>query len=88
MPVSTPSRTVGTSKLKYRESVFVGAFVIEPIKDSVDDTTCILNRDTLACAVPSCVYEVCLSTALFHLLNELFSILCRMKLKECLTEAS
>ena len=24
----------------------------------------------------------------FHLLNKLFSILCRMKLEECLTEAS
>ena len=58
------------------------------VEDSVDDTTCVADRDTLACAVPASVYEVSLSVVLLHLLNELLSVLCRVQLEECLTEAS
>ena len=45
------------------------------VEDSVDDSSCILDRDTLTCTVPSCVHEVCLSTNLLHSLNELLTIL-------------
>ena len=58
------------------------------VKDSVDDTSGVSDRDTLACTIPSCVHELCLSTALLHLLNELLCVLCRVKLEECLSEAS
>jgi hypothetical protein len=58
------------------------------IEDTVDDTTCIADRDTLASTVPTSVDEVSLSTALLHVANELLSILCRMQLQECLAEAS
>ena len=46
------------------------------IEDSVDDTTCILDRDTLASTVPTCIYEVSGSARLLHTLNELLTILC------------
>ena len=58
------------------------------VQDCIDDTACILDGDTLACAVPTCVYEISLCAALLHSLNKLFAVLCRMKLEECLTEAS
>ena len=58
------------------------------VEDSVDDTTCITDRDTLACTVPTCVNQVCLSTRLLHLLNQLLSVLSWVQLQECLTEAS
>ena len=58
------------------------------VQDSVDDTTCIADRDTLACTVPTCVNEVCLSVVLVHLLNQLLSVLCWVQLQECLAEAS
>ena len=45
------------------------------IEDSVDNSTSILDRDTLTCTVPSCVHEVCLSTNLLHSLNELLTVL-------------
>ncbi len=58
------------------------------VEDSIDDSSCIRDGDSLACSVPACVNEVSLSAGLLHLLYELFSVLCRMKLEECLTEAS
>ena len=57
------------------------------VQDGVDDTASVANRDALACAVPAGVDEVGLSSALFHLLDELFGILCGMQLEECLSEA-
>ena len=58
------------------------------IEDSVDDTTCIRDRDTLASTVPTSVNEISLSTRHFHLSYELLSVLSRVQLEECLTEAS
>ena len=58
------------------------------VQDSVDDTTCIADRDTLAGTVPAGVDQVSLGTALLHLLDQLLSILCRVQLQESLTEAS
>ena len=57
------------------------------VKDSIDDTTSILNGDSLACAVPACINKISLGTALFHSLNQLFTVLRRMELQECLSEA-
>ena len=57
-------------------------------EDSVDDTACVADRDTLACSVPAGVYEVCLGTALLHLLNQFLSVLCGVQFEECLAEAS
>ena len=28
------------------------------VQDSIDDTTCIFDRDTFSCSVPSCIYEI------------------------------
>ena len=58
------------------------------VQDSIDDTTSILDGDTFACSVPSCIYQVCFCTALLHFLNQFFCIFCRMQLQECLAEAS
>ena len=58
------------------------------VEDSVDDTTSVADRDTLACSVPASVYEISLSAALLHLLYEFFSVLGWVKLEECLSEAS
>ena len=58
------------------------------VEDSVDDTTSVADRDTLAGTVPTSVHQVSLSTALLHLLNQLLSILCWVELQECLAEAS
>ena len=58
------------------------------VQDSIDDTACILDRDTLACSVPARVHQVSLGTALLHLLNQFFSILCWVTFKESLTESS
>ena len=52
------------------------SLVDRAIEDSVDDSSCILDRDTLTCTVPSCVHEVCLSANLLHSLNELLTVLC------------
>src|SRR5574344_1607520 len=57
------------------------------IEDSIDDTSCILDGDSLSCSVPSCVDKVSLCTRLLHLLYKLFTILCRRQLEECLAEA-
>ena len=58
------------------------------VEDSVDDTTSVADRDTLAGTVPTSVHQVSLCTALLHLLNQLLSILCWVELQECLAEAS
>ena len=58
------------------------------VKDIVDDTTGITDLDTLAGSVPSGVHEVSLCSALFHALNEFFSVFGRVEFKECLAEAS
>ena len=57
------------------------------IQDCINDTTRVLDRDTLACAIPTCVDQIRLGTALFHSLDQFLGILCWMKLKECLSEA-
>ena len=87
LPASTPGSSVGTSKLK-NGIVLVGAVKIAPLKDCIDDTTGIFDGDTFSGSVPSGVYKVSLSAALFHLLNKLFCIFGRMQLQECLAEAS
>ena len=46
------------------------------IQDCIDDTTSILNGDTLSGTIPSGIYQICLCTALLHLLNQLFCVLC------------
>ena len=51
------------------------SLVDRTVEDCVDDSTSILDRDTLTCTVPTCVNEVCLSTNLLHSLNELLTIL-------------
>ena len=51
------------------------SLVDRTVEDSVDDSTSVLDRDTLTCTVPSCVHEVCLSTNLLHSLNELLTVL-------------
>ena len=51
------------------------SLVDRTIEDSVDNSTSVLDRDTLTCTVPSCVHEVCLSTNLLHSLNELLTVL-------------
>ena len=58
------------------------------IEYAVDDATCITDRDTLASAVPACVNQVSLSTALLHVANQFLSILSWVQLEECLSEAS
>ena len=58
------------------------------IEDSIDNTTGITDRDTLASSVPTGVNQISLSTALLHLLNQFFSILGWMKFQESLAEAS
>ena len=58
------------------------------VQDCIDDTTGIFDGDTFAGAVPSGVYQVCFCSALLHLLNQLFCVLGRMQLQECLAEAS
>ena len=57
-------------------------------KDTVDDTTSVLNGDALARTIPSRVHEISLGTALFHLLHEFSSVLRRVEFEEGLTEAS
>ena len=57
------------------------------VEDGVNDAAGVTDGDTLAGTVPAGVHEVCLGTALLHLLHELLSILCRVKLEECLSEA-
>ena len=74
-------------KGEYRNSL-CWSIVDVSVKDSINDSTSIFYRDTLSCSVPSCVYEISLSSALLHLLNKLFSIFCWMKFKECLSETS
>ena len=64
------------------------SLVDRAIEDSVDDSSCILDRDTLACTVPSCVHEVCLSANLLHSLNALLTVLSWVERMECCTEAS
>ena len=51
------------------------SLVDRTVEDSIDDSSCILDRDTLSCTVPSCVHEVCLGTNLLHSLYELLAIL-------------
>jgi len=51
------------------------SLVDRTVEDCVDDSSCILDRDTLACSVPSCVHEVCLCTYLLHSLDELLTVL-------------
>ena len=58
------------------------------VQDSVDNTASVTDRNTLSGSVPTCIYEVCLCTALLHLLYKLLCILGRMQLEECLAEAS
>ena len=58
------------------------------VEDSIDDATGILDGDTFACAVPTCVDEVCLGAIGFHSLHQFLSILGWMELKECLAKAS
>ena len=55
------------------------SLVDRTVKDSVDDTTSIFDRDTLAATVPASVYQVCLSTYLIHLLNQYFCIFSRVQ---------
>ena len=56
-------------------SSLVGSAEDSTVEDSVDDTTGVADRDTLASAVPTGVYEVSLGTAHLHALNEFFSVL-------------
>src|SRR5699024_9474385 len=58
------------------------------IQNRVDDSTGILDGDTLSGSVPSGIYQVSLSSALLHSLNKLLCILRRMQLQECLAKAS
>ena len=51
------------------------SLVDRTVEDCVDDSTSVLDRDTLTCTVPSCVHEVCLGTNLLHSLNELLTVL-------------
>ena len=66
----------------------MGAERIAPERIPSDDTTSVLNGDALAGTVPTRVHEISLSTALLHLLHELFSVLRGVKFEEGLTEAS
>ena len=58
------------------------------VQDGIDNTSRVLNRNSLAAAVPAGIHKVCLCTALLHALHKLFRILGRMQLEESLTEAS
>ena len=57
-------------------------------QDGIDDTTSVADRDTLASAVPSGIYQISFGTALLHALYQLLSILSGVQLEECLSEAS
>ena len=46
-----------------------GSLEDSAVKDSVDDTAGVTDRDTLAGAVPAGIYQVSLGTALLHLLR-------------------
>ena len=71
------------------ERNYLGRSLVDrTVEDSVDDTTSVADRDTLACTVPASVYQVCLSTNFFHLLNQLFCVFSRMQAQESSTEAS
>ncbi len=52
------------------------SLVDRTVEDCINDSSCILDRDTLACSVPSCVHKLCLCTNLLHSLYELLTILC------------
>ena len=77
----------GHYKVEVRDNL-CGSLVDRAIEDSVDDATGILDRDTLAGTVPTCVYEVCGSTVSLHLLNQLFTVLCGVQAQESCAEAS
>ena len=77
----------GNFEIEVRDLLGRG-FVDSAAQDSVDDAAGILDGDTLASAVPASVDQVSLSAALFHLLDQLFSILGGMQFQECLAEAS
>ena len=87
IPVSTPSSSVGTSKLKVWDCL-CRSVVDCSVQDCIDDTTCIFDGDTFSCSIPSCIYEVSFSSTLLHLLNKLFCIFCWVQFEECLSEAS
>src|SRR5699024_143765 len=55
------------------------SFVNRTVKDSVNDTTSIFNRDTFAGTIPTCINQVCFSTSHFHLLHQFFCILSRVQ---------
>ena len=52
------------------------SFVDRTVQDSIDDTSCILDRDTFASTVPTCVDQISLSTGHFHFLNQFFAVFC------------
>ena len=58
------------------------------VKDSIDDAAGVADRDALSGSVPAGVNEISLSAALFHLLDEFFSILGGVEAEECCAEAS
>ena len=75
--------------LKIKERKLLGRCLQHvAVQDGIDNTSRVLNRNSLAAAVPAGIHKVCLCTALLHALHKLFRILGRMQLEESLTEAS
>lgn len=86
MWVSTPSELCRNHEVEVRDGL--GRSRVDAmVEDSVDDSAGVADGDSLACSVPASVHEVSLGTALLHLLDEFLGVLCRVKLKECLSEA-
>ncbi len=65
-----------------------GSLLDVTVKDIVDDTACVGNRDALACAVPAGVDQISLCAVGLHLLHELLGIFCGVEREERLAEAS
>lgn len=77
----------GNSEVEDR-NLLSGSSKDRTVEDSVDDTTSVADRDTLACTVPTCVHEISVRIVSFHLLHELLSILGGVEFEERLAEAS
>ena len=58
------------------------------VEDGVDDTAGVTDGDTFAGTVPASVHQICLGTALFHLLHEFFCVLGGVQAQEGCAEAS
>ena len=78
----------GSGHFEVEERNLLGRSALDgSVENGVDDATGVLNRDALACSVPTGVDKIGLGSALLHLLYEFLGILCGMELEECLSEA-